>query len=100
MSDHLPDCDVNDRNPDGIVKPCNCAPFNYPTRIRTYPDGRREWTDDPQQFRLTVTAIGETKEEAIRHALNVIGGILVQAGTDYSCGSTTGGARAEWEELQ
>jgi len=21
---HLPDCDVNDHNPDGISKPCNC----------------------------------------------------------------------------
>jgi hypothetical protein len=50
-------------------------------------------------LRLTVQSVGPTKEEAIRHALKVIGGILAQAGTDYSCGSTTGGARAEWEEL-
>lgn len=27
--EHLPDCDVNDINPDGIVKPCNChAPIS------------------------------------------------------------------------
>lgn len=24
-ADHHPDCDVNDRNPDGILKPCNCG---------------------------------------------------------------------------
>jgi hypothetical protein len=23
--DHSPDCDVNDANPDGIKKPCNCG---------------------------------------------------------------------------
>lgn len=25
MIEHNPDCDVNDINPDGIVKPCNCG---------------------------------------------------------------------------
>jgi hypothetical protein len=25
LAAHLPDCDINDRNPDGIRKPCNCG---------------------------------------------------------------------------
>ena len=25
ISPHQPDCDVNDSNPDGITKPCNCG---------------------------------------------------------------------------
>ena len=36
---HNPDCDVNDINPDGIVKPCNCGrtmqtESRIPERIR------------------------------------------------------------------
>jgi len=27
MSEHLENCAVNDRNPDGIEKPCDCAPY-------------------------------------------------------------------------
>ena len=30
MSEHLPDCDVNDINPDGITKPCNCFDKVWP----------------------------------------------------------------------
>jgi hypothetical protein len=28
MIEHNPDCDVNDINPDGIKKPCNCGAQN------------------------------------------------------------------------
>lgn len=29
MSEHDPNCDVNDANPDGIRKPCNCAKSEF-----------------------------------------------------------------------
>ncbi len=35
MTTHHPDCDVNDVNPDGIVKPCNCGASQPYTVERT-----------------------------------------------------------------
>ena len=54
---HSPDCDINDKNPDGIAKPCNCGLERLEAEL--IESNRIMSADAKQIFKL-----GEAKAEA------------------------------------
>jgi hypothetical protein len=54
FGEHSPDCDVNDGNPDGISKPCNCG-----QTTRNFFEGLAEVCSH-------VTNAGEAEHQALR----------------------------------